>query len=128
MTWADRKRHGAVATFAAAAALLCGRTAAAQTTQLVATNIGLSQTVLQGVLPAPVMTVTRTSGLTVTATSTANVRSNVGWRLQVTLTAPIATNLTARVEVGRNRAITLSPTSPSAVIATATSRARAAQS
>ena len=99
-----------------ATAWMAGSAASAQVSQVAPTTVGLAQPVLQGVLVPPIMSVTRVSGSTVTATSTANIRSNIGWRLLVTLTAPVATNLTAKVEVGRNKAITLTPTSPSAVV------------
>ncbi len=110
------RRCRAIAIACGAAAWVTGSSASAQVTQVAPTTVGLSQSVLQGVLVLPIMNVSRVSGSTVTATSTANVRSNIGWRLMVTLTAPVATNLTAKVEVGRNRAITLTPTSPSAVV------------
>jgi hypothetical protein len=91
----------------------------------VATTLGLRQPYLQGLLSPPVMTVTSISGNTVKSTSTANVRSNAGWQLQVTLAPPVATNLTVKVVVGKGKAITLTSTAPSAVVSTGTAACRA---
>jgi len=108
------RRVGAVG----ALVVLASCAAAAQAVTRTAATLGLQQRYLQGLLAPPPMTVTSISGNTIKSASTATVRSNAGWQLQVTLSAPVATNLTVKVSVGKGKAITLTAASPTAVVAT----------
>lgn len=109
-----------------AAALVAGALPlAAQPALLVPTTMGVRQSYILGLLSPPMMTVSAISGNTIKSNSTATVRSNASWRLQVTLTAPVATNLTVKVSVGKGKAITLDAGTPSAIVATGTTACRA---
>jgi len=104
---------------AAIGVLLLGAAPAfAQQSIGVVTAIGVSQPALVGLLENPPVTGMKVKGSTITATTTARVRSNVPWTLRVALAAPVNTALEARFRVGRGREVRLSAAQPSAMVST----------
>ncbi len=92
----------------------------AQQTVAVPTVFGMSQPVLTGLLEVPAVTRRVVKGQTMTAMTTARIRTNVPWSLRVSLVPPVNPALTASFKLGNGKAVALSATRPSATVTTGT--------
>jgi hypothetical protein len=81
---------------------------------------GMTQPVLTGLLEVPAVTRPVVKGATMTAMTTARIRTNVPWSLRVSLVPPVNPALTASFKLGNGKAVALSATRPSATVTTGT--------
>lgn len=98
------------------ALMLACAPASGQDKPIVATHIGVKLPALIGVLANPPVLDVRTSGNSITGTTTTSVRANAPWQLTVSLVTPIDPSLTASFRIGKGRTTTLTAAAPTAVV------------